>query len=198
MGTGVEFAALAGGAGGFLTAAAPFVGVGASLLSSIGEAEANKKWGKYQMKQAKADASAAIGASRVEADMIRKAGNQQRSSAVASIADSGVVVGDGSAQEIEKDIVSNAEYDAMITLFDGQDAARRRIAEGQAAKYQAYNKASAAQGNMFGSLLGAAGMGLNQVSKWLTPNNSNNNWVSSGLNNTPFGQSMAKSGNSGK
>lgn len=169
MGAGAAIGSMAGSAGSFLSAAAPFVGMGVSLLSSIGESNANKKWGKYQMKQAKADANTAIGASRVEADMIRKAGNQQRSSAVASIADSGVVVGEGSAQEIEKDIIGNAEYDAMITLFDGQDAARRRIAEGQAAKYQAYNKASAASGGMFGSLLGAAGLGLNQVSKWLTP-----------------------------
>lgn len=69
---GVETALMAGGGA-------------LSVLGSISSGQDAKKWGKYQNKQAKADASATLGAARVEQRKIRESAAQQRSICVISV-----------------------------------------------------------------------------------------------------------------
>lgn len=173
---GVETAAItsglgaaAGWGGSALSMAAPFVGPVAGVLSSIQEAEKKKKWAKYQSKQAKADAYASLGAARVEAQKIREAAGTVQGESVASVAGSGAVVGDGSAGLIEKVIRQRAEEDALMALFDGEDAFKRGMA--QAKSYKLQGKTSLLEmfsGKGTGALLGAAGGGLTSLSGWLT------------------------------
>lgn len=154
---------------GFAAAAMPFVGMAGSLLSSIGEASQKKSWAKYQAKQAKADGYAALSAAHLEAKKIRQAGKTVQSQAVASIADSGVKVGDGSAALLEKDILQRAEEDAWMAIFDGQDALNRSLAQAKAYKIQGDAEFKAGLWNSAGSLFGLAGAGLAAASKWLKP-----------------------------
>jgi len=55
-----------------------------------------------------------------EAKRIRKAGERQAGAARAQLAASGIVVGDGSAININEDITGGAESDAMNTLLTGK------------------------------------------------------------------------------
>ncbi|MFD1259790.1 hypothetical protein [Entomomonas asaccharolytica] len=143
-------------------------GSGMSMLSAMGEKKQAKKWAKYQTRQAQADAATALGASRVEAEKIRQAAGVVQGQAVAATANSGVVVGDGSAGLIEKTIRQRAEEDALMAIFDGQDAFRRGIAQGQAYKLQGQNASQQANSKIFGSLIGM-GVGTGGlITKWLT------------------------------
>lgn len=143
-------------------------GSGMSMLGAMDEKKQAKKWAKYQTRQAQADAAAALGAAKVEAGKIRQAATGVQGQAVAATADSGVVVGEGSAGLIEKTIRQRAEEDALMTLFDGEDAFRRGLAQAQAYKIQGKNASQQANSSMFGSLVGM-GMGAGVLlTKWLT------------------------------
>ncbi len=145
--------------------------VGSAGLQTFGglqSAKSAKAWGNYQNKQAQADAYARIGESNVEAQQIRNRAAQERSSAVAATAANGVVVGEGTAAEIERTITSRGEYDAQVELANGRDAANRILAEGEAAKLRGKQEAKAAYISTAGSLLSTAYMG----SKWSSSSNS--------------------------
>lgn len=156
-----------------------------SAIGSIQEGMQAKKWGKYQAKQAKADGRAALGAARLEAKKIREAASEQQGQAVAAIANSNVVVGEGSAGLIEKQIRQRAEEDAVMAIFDGEDTYKRQAAQAKAYRIQgdaAFKK----------SLWGAAGSAVQAVSGiagYLGAENAKNtalradikqSWVSSG------------------
>lgn len=145
-------------------------GSGMSILGSMNDAKNAKKVAKYQRRQAEADGSAALGAANVEANKIRQAASGVQSQAVSASADSGVVVGDGSAGLAEKSIRQRAEQDALMTIFDGQDSFRRALAQGQSYKIQGQEGADAAFADGLGSMInfGVAGAGL--ISKWLKGN----------------------------
>lgn len=143
-------------------------GSGMSMLGAMDEKKQAKKWAKYQTRQAQADAAAALGAAKVEAGKIRQAASAVQGQAVAATANSGVVVGEGSAGLIEKNIRQRAEEDALMTLFDGQDAFRRGLAQAQAYKIQGKAASEKANSQMFSSLVGM-GMGAGVlITKWLT------------------------------
>lgn len=161
-------------------------GTGMSVLGSIQQGQDAKRWGKYQQKQARADAFAQIGSARVEQQKIREATSQQRSSATAAIAGSGVVVGDGTASDIEKRITERGRWDEEMTMYNAQDMANRILAEGQGARIQGDQKAQASYMQGLGSLLGGVAGAYGSGDKWKAPTQTPK-WITNGLNNTPFG-----------
>lgn len=119
------------------------IGSGVSALGSIAQGQQAKAMGNYQAEQAAADAEAARGQAQVEAAKIRKAGERQRSSAIASMAAAGVDSNVGTAELINKEITAGAEEDALTAVFGGSTSARRLNAQGQAAKISGDNAARA-------------------------------------------------------
>ena len=109
--------------------AAMATGTVLSAYSAYQQGENQKDWADYQAKQAEADAKAEKSAAEVQAEKIRKMSRIQAGEATASIAGSGVDVGEGTALNINKDIYANAEEDAVMTVFGGSDRAARGNAE---------------------------------------------------------------------
>lgn len=155
---------------------------GVSALSSINEGVQAKKFSKYQAKQSKADANAALGAAKVEANKIRSAASAAESQAVAATANSGVVVGDGSASLIEQSIRQRGEEDALMTIYDGQDARRRGYVQAKAYRIQGENAFNQGLRNSFGSLIMAGGAGVGVFAKWLKDNEDNTEGGTGGAN----------------
>lgn len=128
--------------------------VGMQAYGGIQSAKSAKAWGSYQKKQAQADALAEIGAAEVEAGYIREQAGRERSAATNAVATNGLVVGDGTAEVIEKDIIARGEHDAQMTIYNGQAAANRILAEGSAAKERGKQEAKAAYIGTAGSIFG--------------------------------------------
>ena len=107
--------------------------------------ESQNEWNQYQANQAIADANAEKSAAEVHAEKIRKLARIQASEANASLAGSGVEVGEGTAMNINEDIYANAEEDAVMTIFGGVDRSKRGI--NQAAGYRATGEQAQISGN---------------------------------------------------
>ena len=93
--------------------------------------------GNYQKAQAEADADTARGEAALQAEQIRKAGQRQRSAAIAATAGSGTSVSDGTAELINYEIMQGAEKDALTTILSGNTRARQIIVQGQGASLSA-------------------------------------------------------------
>ncbi len=126
--------------------------------------ESQNEWNQYQANQAIADANAEKSAAEVQAEKIRKMARRQASEANASLAGSGVEVGEGTALNINSDIYANAEEDAVMTIFGGVDRSKRGInqaagyrASGEQAQISGNAAAQAGTLNAFSTVLGAAG-----------------------------------------
>lgn len=143
MCTGTSFALYA-------MAAAAAVGAYASVQS----AEQQKDWNEYQGKQAEADAKAEKSAAEVHAEKIRKLARIQASEANASLAGSGVEVGEGTALNINKEIYANAEEDAVMTIFGGADRAARGNAQATGYRIKGSQAQQAGYLNATSSILG--------------------------------------------
>jgi hypothetical protein len=78
-----------------------------------------------QSDQAKLDADTAASAAVVQADRIRRLARNQASEANAALAGSGVEVGEGTAININEEIIGNAEEDAALTIFNGRNQSSR-------------------------------------------------------------------------
>lgn len=89
------------------------------VSGAISGGNQRKQQADYQAAQAEADAKAAKEQATVDAERLRKAGQRQRSQAIAQLAASGVDVGSGSALKIDQSITSGAEQDAQTTLLTG-------------------------------------------------------------------------------
>lgn len=126
-----------------LTTVLMAAGSAVSAIGAIQQGRQAQAMGNYQAAQAQADASATRGQAEVEAAKIRKAGERQRSAAVASMAAAGVSSNVGTADLINKEITANAEEDAINTIFDGGIRAKQISASGQAAKINGSNSAKA-------------------------------------------------------
>lgn len=132
---------------------------GASLLgaaSSIQQGEQARAFGKYQERQANADAAAEQGAARVHAEKIRKMARTQSGEATAALAGSGVDVGAGTAVRINEEIYRNAEEDAVMTIFGGTDSAARMRTQGKADAIRGKQAEKAGYINAASTLLGSA------------------------------------------
>ncbi|TXH01360.1 MAG: hypothetical protein E6R09_06820 [Rhodocyclaceae bacterium] len=149
--------------------------------------ESQNEWNQYQANQAIADANAEKSSAELHAEMIRKMAKRQASEANASLAGSGVEVGEGTAVNINKDIYANAEEDAMLTIFGGVDRSKRGI--NQAAGYRATGEQAQISGNAAaraGTLNAASSIlgGVSTVAKgWKTGTNATT--TAAGGNTTP-------------
>ena len=153
----------------------------AQAYGAVSSSNTAKAWGNYQKKQAQQDALNTIGVSQIQADKIREQAELQRGSAVSATAGSGVVVGDGTAAQVENRIVRRGEYDAQTALYDGRDAAARILVQGDSANIRAKQEAKA-------SLIGGATSILGTVaasSNWNKSTSSKNNQGSQGVQKGP-------------
>lgn len=134
--------------------------VASAVLASgaaVAQGQQQKKMANYQAAQADADADAAKAAARVQADRIRKAGQQQASQANAALAASGVETGEGTALRITSGITGDAEQDAYTTILNGMNTGARYNAQAQADRIGGKNAAQAGYINGASSLLQAGG-----------------------------------------
>lgn len=139
-----------------------------SAYSAIQQGEQQKEWNDYQAKQAEADAKAEKSAAEVQAEKIRKMARIQSGEATASLAGSGVEVGEGTALNINKEIYANAEEDAVMTIFGGADRAARGNAEAAGYRFKGKQAQQAGYLNATSTILGAAG---GMAKGWKTPSN---------------------------
>ena len=126
-----------------MTQAAMFmaaVSTGYSVYSSQQAGKQAQLTADAQAEQSQRDAEAAASAAMVQADRIRRLARNQASQANAALAGSGVEVNEGTAIDINEEIIGNAEEDATLTILDGQaqkaggyvDASNYRLSGAQA------------------------------------------------------------------
>lgn len=88
-----------------------------------------------------------------EAELIRKAGRRQVGAAVAAYAGAGVVVGEGSALETERQIDQDVEHDAYQAIIEGNSRALGLRTEGKLSRIAGRQAQVAGYVNAAGSLL---------------------------------------------
>lgn len=150
----------------YAAAAAAVVGA----YSAYQQGENQKDWNEYQANQAQADAKAEKSAAEVQAEKIRKMARRQAGEATASLAGSGVDVGEGTALNINKDIYANSEEDAVMTIFGGADRYARGNAEAAGYRLKGEQAQQAGYLNATSSLLSAAGS-YGRASGWKSSTN---------------------------
>jgi hypothetical protein len=131
------------------------VGTAISASSAISQGRQAEATGNYQAAQIQADAEAAQGEARLQAEQIRKAGQRQRSAAMSAQAASGVKVDSGTAELINTEITRNAEQDALTTIQSGGTRSRQMMAGAEAAQISGKNAGRAGYFNAASSALGA-------------------------------------------
>lgn len=122
------------GAAAIVMGVAALIGAGAQVQQS----REQSKWQQYQADQAEADALAERDAAKVRAEQIRAMGEKQRSTAVASMAASGIeTTGQGSALTIQDQIMKDSEYDALQEEKGGDYRYKSGMAESKGLLIQA-------------------------------------------------------------
>lgn len=149
MCTGLEGPALAAWVG----AGAAAAGTAVSVYGAMEQRDQAKDAAEAQQKTAADDAAYAMSEAQLQARTIRKAADKQRAEARASLAGSGVVVGEGTAEQIDTTIATNAENDALMAVYDGSNRARAITQGGALAASRSRNAAAAAGISAFGSAL---------------------------------------------
>lgn len=140
---GIETAALALAA----------IGTATTVYSSIQQGEQADKLAEQQQQQGIDDAAYAASEAQVQARAIRKAGDKQRAEARASLAGSGVVVGEGTAEQIDTQIQRDSEEDALMAIYDGENRARSIGISGNLTASRTRNAGTAARTGAFTSAL---------------------------------------------
>jgi hypothetical protein len=158
---GIETAALIG----YLGTAATVVGTAVSVYGQQQNAKANDRIAEQQAQQGREDAAFAASEAQVQARMIRKAGERQRADARASLAGSGVTVGVGTAEQIDKEIQADSEQDALMAIYDGSNRSRNIQ---QAANMESYRSRNAAQAARIGAASSALQGGATLARGWNT------------------------------
>lgn len=154
---GIETAALLS----YAAAASAAVGTAVSVYSANQQAKQADAMAEYQTEQARADAETAASAADVQARTIRKAGERQRAEARAALAASGVVVGEGTAEQIDTTIAAANEEDAQMAIYDGTTRASQIRQGGAISAYSSQNQATAARTGAWTSAL----QGVSTLSK---------------------------------
>lgn len=158
MCTGLEIAYAVG-------AAATVAGTALSYSAAQDQKADAEATAATQRAQAQIDANYAASEAELQARTIRKAGDRQRAEARAALAGSGVVVGEGTAEQIDKEIQTNVEEDALMAIYDGRNRSQSILQGGRIAASRSENQARAAGYAATGSALS----GINTVaSGWAT------------------------------
>ncbi|ARD11407.1 MULTISPECIES: hypothetical protein [Pseudomonas syringae group genomosp. 2] len=114
-----------------------------------------------QSDQAQIDADGAASAAVVQADRIRRLARTQAGSANAALAASGVEVGAGTAININEEIIGNAEEDAALTIFNGENQKKRGYVDASNIAAGGRQAQSSANSQAAGTVLaGAAQTGM--------------------------------------
>lgn len=108
-----------------------------------------------QSEQSQLDADNAASAAVVQADRIRRLARNNAGQANASLAASGVEVGEGSALNINQEIYGNAEEDAVMTILNGENAKKRGYVDASNTSLYGSQQRSAANSQAVGSVLSA-------------------------------------------
>lgn len=108
-----------------------------------------------QADQAQNDADTAASAAVVQADRIRRLARNQASEANAALAASGVETGAGTAININEQIIGNAEEDAALTIFNGQNQKARGYADASNYSLAGTQARGAANSQSIGTVLSA-------------------------------------------
>ncbi|WP_256824962.1 hypothetical protein [Pseudomonas kurunegalensis] len=109
----------------YVAAAAVAASTAYSAYSSVQQGKQAQLNADAQSEQAQLDADNSLSAAKVQAERIRKMARSQASQANAALAASGVEVGEGTAININKEIIGDAEEDAVLTIFNAQEAKKR-------------------------------------------------------------------------
>lgn len=140
-----------------------------SAYSTIQQGQQAKLNADAQAEQAAADASAERSAAVVQAERIRKLARIQQGEATASLAASGVDVGEGTALNINREIYQNAEEDAILTVMGGQNKANRLNADAENYRLAGRQARSNSYGQAAGTLLST---GASAYAGWKSIGNS--------------------------
>jgi hypothetical protein len=98
-----------------------------------------------QNQQAREDAAFAASEAQLQARAIRKAADKQRSEARGALSASGVVVGVGSAEQIDQEIQAGGEEDALMAIYDGTNRSRNIRQAGEISSSRSRNAATASR-----------------------------------------------------
>ncbi len=158
---GIETAALVG----YAAAAASVVGTAVSVYSQMEQADQADKIANQQANQAREDAQFAASEAQLQARQIRKAADKQRSEARGALAASGVVVGVGTAEQIDEEIQAGGEEDALMAIYDGTNRARAINQGGQISASRSRNAATASR---YGAATSALQGGATVARGWNT------------------------------
>ena len=146
-----------GGALAYAALAASAIGTAVSVHSQIEQGKDADKIADQQQQQSREDAAYTASEAELQAKAIRKAADKQRSEARAALAGSGVVVGEGTAEQIEQEIQAGGEEDALMAIYDGTNRARSIARGGDLAASRSRNSASASRtGALTSALQGGA------------------------------------------
>ncbi|WP_295539281.1 hypothetical protein [uncultured Pseudacidovorax sp.] len=127
-----------------VAAATAVVGTAVSYSAAQDQKDAAQDMAKRQEAQAAQDAAYAASEAELQARAIRKATDRQRAEARAALANSGAVVGAGTAEQIDTQIAMDGEQDALMAIYDGGTRASRIRTVGGMESLRSRNAARAA------------------------------------------------------
>lgn len=142
--------------------------IGGTVLSAYGQIQqgnAQQKAYEEQAQQTVNEGAYRADAAKAQAEKIRKAGRAQVGEAKASLAASGVKVGDGTALEVEGEITRNVEEDALSALLSGKRATDASQREAKLLNRAGANAATSGTYSALGTVLSA---GSSIASGWKT------------------------------
>lgn len=137
-----------------------FVSTASTVMAASAQADA----ADAQATQAANEGEYRRDAAKAQAERIRRAGRSQRSAAQAALAGSGVKLGEGTALEVDKQIATDSEKDALSAILSGD----RAYASGKA---EASALSSYGESQQIGGYMSAAGnvLGSYQKTGWKQP-----------------------------
>lgn len=98
------------------------VGTAMSVMGQVQQGNQQKEMYNAQAQTTLNDAAYRADAAKSQAEKIRRAGKTQVGEANASLAASGVKLGEGTALEVKKSIMQNSEEDALSAILGGKRA----------------------------------------------------------------------------
>lgn len=150
----------------YLLLAALAASTATTMYATDTQAKQNEANLKFQAAQAEADAAAERGAAQVEAERIRKQAKAKRAQAVAAAAASGIDVNSPTALKIDKDVTAANEEDALLTILQGGDRAKRLNQQAAADRQSASATRLGAKLENTGTLLSAVSSAAASSSNW--------------------------------
>lgn len=133
--------------------AVTLIGAAVAITGQNAQAEQAEAYADYQHEQNVADADAEAAAGRVEAERIRKLGKRTAAEAEATFAGAGIDVTEGTAVDVNREIIAGAEEDAFFAITGGKDRAARLRAQGEGALIEGRNARNGARWNNMNTVL---------------------------------------------